>query len=494
MVWDIDRETFDESDFVLFRERLEACMAVLEEVLKRPGFGTGPATIGAELELVLVDNQCRPLPLNQAVRAVAADPRVAVELSRFNLELNTSPAPLAGHPFARLGDELDMLLGLVVRAAASLGGRVALIGILPTISSADLSDAMITDLPRYRALGNGLRRLRQGAFHIQIAGADQLDLVSDDIAPEGANTSFQVHLRVEPASFSRVYNAIQLATAPALAVGGNSPTFLGRRLWEETRVALFKQSVEDRQAGPRRRQARTTLGNGWLRGGAAELFARSVRVHQPLLPVLSGPESDTTAASAGQGPALEELRLHQGTVWPWNRAIYDPADGGHLRVEMRALPAGPTVIDMLANAAYLIGLSLWLADQDERWTYAVSFERADENFYRAAQQGLSAPLTWLTERADQARIVVAADLVAESLPAARQGLIEAGVAAADADRLLEIIGARASSGQTGAVWQRAALAAAMAGPRPEDAFTAMLERYLDCAATGEPVHTWPRGE
>jgi hypothetical protein len=149
---------------------------------------------------------------------------------------------------------------------------------------------------------------------------------------------------------------------------------------------------------------------------------------------------------------------------------------------------------MLANAAYLIGLSLWLADQDERWTYAVSFERADDNFHRAAQQGLSAPLTWLTERADQARMVVASDLVAESLPAARQGLIEAGVAAADADRLLEIIGARASSGQTGAVWQRAALAAALAGPQPEDAFTAMLERYLDCAATGEPVHTWPPGE
>jgi gamma-glutamyl:cysteine ligase YbdK (ATP-grasp superfamily) len=490
---DIDRDTFEESDYAHFRERLDACLAVLAEVIKRPGFGTGPATVGAELELVLVDGQCRPLPRNEAVRAAATDSRVTVELASFNLELNSSPVLLAGRPFAALGTELDLLLCLVAEAAAGYGGRVAAIGILPTISSADLSHAMLTDLPRYRALGNGLRRLRKDPFHIQITGADPLDLVSEDIAPEGANTSFQVHLRVEPAGFSRVYNAIQLATAPALAVAGNSPTFLGHRLWEETRVALFKQSVEDRRAGPRRQQARTSLGNGWLRGGAVELFTRSVRMHQPLLPVLAGPEPPT-AGIAGQAPALDELRLHQGTVWPWNRAIYDPAEGGHLRVEMRALPAGPTVIDMMANAAYLIGLSLWLADQDERWTYALPFERADHNFYRAAQQGLSAVLTWPAWRPDQTRTIAAADLVAESLPNARQGLLKAGVAATEADRLLEIIAARASSGQTGAVWQRAALAAARARLHPESALAEMLQRYLDSAATGQPVHLWPTNE
>jgi hypothetical protein len=197
------------------------------------------------------------------------------------------------------------------------------------------------------------------------------------------------------------------------------------------------------------------------------------------------------AGVSGPAPALDELRLHQGTVWPWNRAIYDPADGGHLRIEMRALPAGPTVIDMLANAAFLIGLSLWLADQDERWTYALPFERADHNFYRAAQHGLSAQLTWPAWRPDQTRTVAASDLVAESLPHARQGLLRAGVAAAEADRLLEIIAARVSSGQTGAVWQRGALAAAMAGPSPEEGPAVMLSRYLDHAATRQPVHTWP---
>ncbi len=490
---DIEKDTFDDDEYQHFRARLKECLAELGELIARPDFGTGPASIGAELELVLIDLDGRPLSMNDAVRAAAADPRVNVELNRFNLELNASPVPLAGRPFTALGEELGLLLSTVARAAGAHGGRIAVIGILPTFGPGDLGRAMITDAARYRALGNGLRRLRQDSFRIHISGVDPLSLISQEIAPEGANTSFQVHLRVEPAAFSRTYNAVQLATAASLAVAGNSPTFLGHRLWEETRVALFKQAVEDRRIGPRRQLSRTSLGTGWLRGGAAELFAESVRMHQPVLPVMAAPHvgaADGAAGSARQAPGLDELRLHQSTVWRWNRAIYDPSAGGHLRIEMRALPAGPTVVDMMANAAYQIGLSLWLAGQDERWTYAVPFERADHNFYRAAQHGLAAELTWPTGRPDQARTVIAADLVAETLPAAREGLTEAGVDAAEADRLLAVIAARASSGQTGASWQRAVLAAAGA-QHPQDACAAMLSRYLECAATGQPVHTWP---
>jgi hypothetical protein len=230
---------------------------------------------------------------------------------------------------------------------------------------------MVTDAARYRALDRGLRRLHQSPFRIRIAGAEALELTSEHVTAEGANTSFQMHLRVAPEYFTRVYNAAQLATAPVLAAAGNSPVFLGRRLWEETRIALFKQSVEDRRRSPRRGPARAGFGTGWLRGGALEQFTESVRRHEPLLPFVSD-------ARPEQGvPPLDELRLHQGTVWRWNRAIYDPSAGGHLRIEMRALPAGPTLTDMLANAAFLIGLTLWLASWDERWTYAVPFERAD---------------------------------------------------------------------------------------------------------------------
>ncbi len=496
---DIDQDEFDERDYSRFTERLEECLSALGQLLERPGFGAGPATVGAGLELFLVDGAARPLPLNQAISAAVADPRVTEGLDRFNLELNASPVQLAGRPFAALGGELNVLLDGVADAARDHGGRLALIGILPTLRVADLGPGMITDIRRYRALNSGLRRLRRDPFRIRITGADPLELASADVGLEGANSSFQIHLRVDPAKFTRTYNAIQLATAPALAVSGNSPTFLGHRLWDETRIAVFKQAVDDRQGtGPRRRLARTALGTGWLRGGALELFTEAVRLHQPLLPALHQPpppvpgDLGLSADGGGwQAPPLDELRLHQDTVWRWNRAIYDPTSGGHLRIEMRALPAGPTMIDMLANAALLIGLSLWLAGQDQQWTYALSFERADHGFYRAAQQGLSARLTWPTGHPDQIRTLTAAKLVAELVPAARQGLVEAGVAAAEAEGLLEVISARAACGQTGATWQRATLAAASRRHDRELALAIMLDHYLQCADTGQPVHTWP---
>jgi gamma-glutamyl:cysteine ligase YbdK (ATP-grasp superfamily) len=488
---DIGQEEFDDSDYARFAERLEECLSTLRQLLQQPCFGAGPATIGAELELFLVDAAARPLPRNQVIRAAVADPRITVELDRFNLELNASPVALAGRPFAALGSELNVMLDHLAHAAGGCSGRLALIGILPTLARADLIPGAMTDLPRYRALNAGLRRLRQDPFRIRIAGADPLELTGEHVALEGANSSFQVHLRVAPADFTRTYNAVQLATAPVLAVSGNSPTFLGHRLWEETRIALFKQSVDDRQAqGPHRRPARTALGTGWLRGGALELFTESVRLYRPLLPVLADPGLPPGRAG-WQVPPLHGLRLHQGTVWRWNRAIYDPASGGHLRIEMRALPAGPTVIDMLANAAFLIGLSLWLAEQDQRWTYALSFERADHGFYRAAQQGLSARLSWPAGHPDQTRTVPAGKLVAELVPAARQGLLQAGVTPAEADTLLEVISARATSGQTGAVWQRATLAAARRHHDTERALAVMLDRYLQYAETGLPVHAWP---
>src|SRR5512132_1206537 len=488
---DIDQESFQEADYAQFERRLQECLATLGRLLERPGFGVGPVTLGAELELFLVDAAARPLLGNQAVRARTGDRRVTLELDRFNLELNATPTLLAGRPFTALGEELRLLLDRVAAVAAEHGGRVALVGILPTLRRPDLQPGVMTELPRYRALDRGLRRLRQVPFHIRVAGADPLELASDDVALEGANTSFQVHLRVDPAAFTHTYNAVQLATAPVLAVAGNSPTFLGHRLWEETRIALCKQSIDDRDGrGLRRRPARVAFGTGWLREGPLALFAEGVRLHQPLLPVL-GDQHPLAGEDRWQAPPLEELRLHQGTVWRWNRAIYDPASGGHLRIEMRALPAGPTVTDMLANAALLIGLSRWLAAQDQQWTYRLSFERAEHGFYRAAQHGLAAELTWPVGDNGWLRTLPAAKLVPELLPAARQGLVDGGVAAEEADRLLGVIAARVRSGQTGAVWQRRMLATLEPRLGREGALAVMLERYLACAATDQPVHTWP---
>ena len=348
----------------------------------------------------------------------------------------------------------------------------------------------MTDLPRYRALSAGIRRLRGGEpFHVRIDGEDPLDIHCDDVTYEGANTSLQIHLRVNPSKFAAVYNAVQLATAPALAVSVNSPTFLGHRLWEETRVALFKQAVDDRPPnhGPRRSVPRVCFGRGWLKDGALELFEESVELHEPLLPVMSD-EDPVAVTRAGGIPLLGELRLHQGTVWCWNRAIYDPAEGGHLRIEMRALPSGPTVADMMASAAFLVGLALELSRSPALFD-SVPFEVAECNFYRAAQHGLAAELFWPQGKGLLA--IGARELVHELLPVAQRGLLHAEIDASECERWLEIIERRATTGQTGAQWQRSRLAALEDKLGRKEALARMLGEYLDCSELGAPVHTWP---
>ena len=488
----IERERFEPADYVRFEERLEECLLALHRLLDRPCFGTGPTTVGAELELCLIDDQGRALPRNQEVRAEAVDPRVVLEVDRFNLELNLTPSLLAGRPFASMANELDQALGIVCRAAARHGGRVAMVGILPTLRPEDLQLAALSDAPRYRALNNGLRRLRQEPFRIRISGADPLELATDDIGLEGANTSFQVHLRVDPDHYADHFNAAQLAIGPVLAVAGNSPTFLGHRLWEETRVALFKQAIDDRGTDGRasRRVARVAFGTGWTTTGALELLEESVRLHEPVLPVV-GDQHPRHRLDQDGVPALEELRLHQSTVWRWNRAIYDPAGGGHLRIEMRALPAGLTVVDMLANAAFLLGLTLTLAVDADRWVPRVAFQQAHHNFYRAAQLGLAAQLAWPLGPGGRVRTVPAAQLVPMLIAAARHGLEDEGVAAEEVDQLLAVIEARAAAGRTGAAWQRQALAALEPQRGRERGLVSMLERYLEHQRTGAPVHTWP---
>jgi hypothetical protein len=490
---DIDRDRFDEADYARFAERLEHCLQALERLLERPGFGAGEQTVGAELELFLIDQAGRPLPENRAVLDRVGDPRLTVELDRFNLEVNPSPSSLAGRPFAALGHELDSVLDKVRHAAAERGGRVVIVGILPTLRDADLHRDAITDSPRYRALNWSMRRVRKEPFQVEISGTDPepVRIARDDVEMEGANTSFQVHLRVDPGDFVRVFNAVQLATAPVLAAAGNSPVFLGRLLWEETRIALFEQAVDDRdEPGRGRLLSRVAFGTDWLRAGALELFEESVRHHEPLLPVVGDEDPIATLRRRGV-PRLDELRLHQGTVWRWNRAIYDWALGGHLRIEMRALPAGPTIVDMLANAAFLIGLTLAAAEDAHEWTRTLLFARAHANFYEAARYGLEAELEW--PGADgRPRRAKAADLIPELLPLARRGLDRADVAAEESSRLLGVIGDRVDARCTGAAWQRKAVTALERDAGRERALELMLERYVELMATDQPVHTWPQ--
>lgn len=489
---DIPQTRFTADDYKRFGLRLEQNLTQLREQLAVPGFGEGPGSLGAELEIYIVDQDGRPLHLNEELQTDAADPQLTLELNRYNLEYNLTPVALSAQPFQRIEAEIEQKLATLRRLAAARDARIVSIGILPTLQRSDFGPACMTGKRRFKALVEQLIARRGHQFRIDINGQHPLRMEMDDITLEGANTSFQVHYRVAPRLFADTFNAIQAVTPLALAIAGNSPTLFGHRLWQETRIPLFKQSIDTRL--PDRyswnEPARVNFGHGWVRRDAAELFVETVRLYRPLLPVC--PSED---GAAGAGPSeLPQLQLHQSTVWLWNRPVYDAAAGGHLRIEMRALPAGPTAVDMVANAAFLIGMAEGLRPNINTWLPALPFHIAEHNFYRAAQHGLEARLVWPRDRQCACEEQPAAAIIAAMLPVARRGLAAIGIAEAEASRYLQVIERRLASGQTGARWQLAQLDGTGNGDRGRPEATelaAMLERFMTHSNSNIPVAEWP---
>ena len=493
---DIQNEHFTDADRARFAERLDEQLRALDLVLKKPGFGVAPRTVGAELELCIVDENGRPLSVSEQVVRAANTPAITPEMGKFEIELSTPPALLSGTPFTKLRESMQTTVRHIRMLAERHAGRVVPISILPTLKHEDFHAQAITNLPRYRALARGLAHARSGPFEIAIEGDDHLRFLSEEaVAMEAANTAFQVHLSTAPDEFAQLFNAALLLSGPVLAAAANSPTFLGKRLWHETRVALFKQAGDDRPPvmdGDTLLPPRVNFGNGWVREGAHELFMESVALHQPLLPDCCDDEDALTIAKAGKLPSLHELRMHHGTVWSWNRPVYDPAHGGNLRIELRALPAGPTYDDMLANACFLLGAMLGLKEQMPALTAALPFALAKRNFYSSAQLGLAAELAWPSEEGKAPSLLRADELLLSLLPVARRGLFEAGVALDEIDRYLDVFEARVRSGQTGAVWQRKMLTRIeQEGLRGDAAMAALLERYIAGFLSQRPVHAWP---
>ena len=485
----IDRSSFTEEEYRHAGVRLRENLAALKMLLDRPGFGQGEASLGAELELSIVDDNAQALPLNREVLAQSLDPHLQLELDRFNLEYNLSPVQAAGRPFSAMQSELESALAALGEIAAQHGGRIIPIGILPTLTMEQLQSGWMTDLARYHALAAGIRRIRQESIPIRIDGPEPLDTKFDSVSVEGANTSLQVHLRVNPEQFADCYNAAQLATPLALAVSANSPYLLGHRLWDETRIALFKQAVDTRRhKNEWRRMARVPFGHGWVRKGAYELFAESCHLYPILIPITSDAD-DMTVVRNGGPPELAELRLHQGTIWNWNRPVYDSADGGHLRIELRALPSGPTPVDMMASAAFLVGLTIGLSNSIRSLLPAFPFRYADFNFYRAAQSSLDADLLWPTLDKTSPAQYSARDLCRELLPVADDGLATIGVDEFERSRLLGLIRDRLDRNVTPASWQRQTLDEFAGVDRPE-ALKFLVEKYLSMVATGRPVTEW----
>ncbi len=489
---EIEKIDFDAGDFSRFRTRLDENLQALSQVLQRPRFGVGEATLGAELEMYIVDGNGHPLHANQEILRDAADPTLTLELNRYNLEYNLPYHRMGERPFS--GIEADMLSSLqrLGAVAANHGGRIVPIGILPTLRESDFGAGCITDRRRYHALVAQLIRRRGGSFQIEIAGTEPLRIEMNDITLEGANTSFQIHYRVAPDDYADTFNAIQLATPLALAIAANSPTLFGHSLWQETRIPLFKQSIDTRRHDPYgcNEPPRVGFGLGWVRRGAEELFREVASVYEPLLPVCSA-QVPREQLAAGQVPSLAELRLHQSTVWLWNRPIYDDAGGGHLRIEMRALPAGPTPLDMAANAALLLGLAEGLRPWLPQLLPAIPFQYAQYNFYRAAQFGLDAQLVWPEHPGQAAREMPVTRLLERLLPIAGQGLASIGIGSDESEHYLGVIAERLARRQSGAVWQRHTLEALRRDMPLHEALHAMLERFIEYSGQNLPVSRWP---
>jgi hypothetical protein len=467
------------------RRRLEESVAALAAMVDGGCFVGHEDTVGMEVELDLVDPLGLPRLVNDAVLERLGRPDLQHELGRFNIELNLPSRPIADAlpDFER---RLEELLG--TGAVEALGVRLAAIGTLPTLGTEPLTRERLSSPPRYAVLSQRMRAERDRPVVVRIVGRETLAFTTDSIAPEAAATSLQLHLRVQPERFAAYCNAAQTVAGAQVAVGANSPYLLGHELWQETRVALCEQVLDTRPSSAVRSGSppRAWLGDRWV-SGPVELFDTIVQSQPPLLPTLAE-ESPLECLAAGTIPRLQELRLHNGTVWRWNRPVYDAPEGQpHLRIENRVLPSGPTPLDMTANAAFYFGLIRSLAESDRPpWT-TMPFALAERDLYAAARLGLHATLRW--EGADHP----AARLVLDTLlPLAASGLDSWGVAPADRDRYLSVVAGRAATGRTGATWQTAAVRRLEeSGHSRPAALREMTRRYVEHARSGAPVHEWP---
>ena len=491
---DVDQQ-FDEKTSQAFMKALLEDLRALEYMIATGGFETGVARIGAEQEMFLVDRNMRPAPISLEVLDHAKDSRLTTEIARFNLEANLTPLSLTGRCFQQMEKELNELLSLVRKSAETFGADVLLSGILPTLQKSDLTLENLAPIPRYSQLNEGVMRLRGGPFSIHIKGLDELQISHDNVMMESCNTSFQVHFQTSPAEFASHYNMAQAITAPVLAAAVNSPLLFGHRLWQETRVALFQHSIDSRSRTQlaRGQPTRVSFGDRWLKNSVVELFHDQISRFRPIM--ITQPDEDPFQLLArGETPLLSALRMHNGTVWRWNRACYGVADGiAHLRIENRALPSGPTVQDEMANAAFFVGLMIALPPEYGEIAKRLSFDDAKENFFAAARNGLNAQLKWLDGKSISATSLILNEL----LPLARAGLKDARVDSSDIDKYLGVLEERVRSGQTGAQWMLDSLVSVKRhmGHEPNDMRTRILtSTILARQKENKPVHEWKLAE
>ena len=487
---EVGQSVFSRTDRIRYRQKVRRCLDVFALMLDDFGFDAERPTTGLEIELNLVDAEAEPAMRNEEILANLGDPMFQTELGQFNLELNARPRLIEGTGFADYERDLRASLGRAEDRAVKADAAVILIGILPTLTERHLVADNLSSNERYRVLNEQIVAARGEDIEMDIRGVERLRTHTDSIAPEAACTSIQLHLQVAPDNFASYWNASQAIAGIQVAVGANSPYLYERQLWAETRVAVFEQATDTRPDELKAQgvRPRVWFGERWI-NSIFDLFEENVRYFPPLLPICED-EDPVEVLHQGGVPRLGELRLHNGTVYRWNRPVYDIMNGRpHLRVENRVLPAGPTVVDMLANAAFYFGLARELAEADRPIWSQLTFSAAEENFHSAARRGIDATVYW--PRLGEVRVT---DLVLDVLlPRAATGLDRFGVAPSERDRLLGIIEQRCRTRRNGAVWQTRSVWTAEHehGLGRSAALHRMLQRYGELQRTNEPVHTWP---
>jgi gamma-glutamyl:cysteine ligase YbdK (ATP-grasp superfamily) len=487
---DIDKTEFSREDRTRYRNKVKANLSALEQLVREGRFETGRRLCGVECEVYITDQRSDPAAINAKLLEKIASDEFQTELAQFNIEFGNQPRRLADHVFHTMEVELRRSLNHAHAMAEHLDARVVIIGILPTLTDFDITEQNLSSNSRYKALNDMILAQRGEDIHIRIEGDDTFETMTDTILFEAACTSVQLHLQVDPKDFALYWNTAQALSAPLVAVGANSPFLLGKQLHHETRIALFEQSIDTRteelaQQGVR---PRVWFGERWLTEGLFELFDENVRYFPSLLP-LCDEEDPHEMIAEGKVPHLPELTLHNGTIWRWNRPVYEVSRGRpHMRVENRVLPAGPSVPDIVANASFYYGLLHGLAVRDQKIWTQMSFEAARDNFFGAARDGLTAELFW---PGVGAHVPVTELVVRHLLSIAEEGLRDWQVNDSDIDYYLGIIEERVLSGQNGATWQIAAWKRLReAGLDEHDAFRELVSHYHSRSFAGSPVHTW----
>lgn len=489
---DVSGQTRTPAQTRAYTKALLRDLQALERMLAEGCFETGIRRIGAEQEMFLVNEAWRPATTALEILDRLEGP-FTTELALYNLEANVEPRVLEGGCFGDLQARLEELVEQARDAAATVATEIALTGILPTLTKSDVTLDNITPKTRYYALNDAFAAARGGEpYKLRIQGADELHTEHDSVMLESCNTSFQVHLQVEPQEFTHLYNVAQVVTAPVLAAAVNSPVLFGKYLWKETRIALFQQSIDTRRGSVHMRDMspRVRFGEDWVYNGVTDLFQEDIARFRVLL-TRDVTEDPMAVLDAGGVPALQALSLHNGTVYRWNRPCYGVGGGKpHLRIECRVIPSGPTIIDEVANAAFWIGYVLGAAVEYGDVRDRIDFADAKSNFLAAARNGLEVGFRWLDGTMPSARELI----LGEALPIARSGLADAGVSPNDIDRYLGIIQERVETGTTGSRWTVRSLQRMRGHGTRSERLAAVTAGAIAREHSGEPCHTWTDAE